>query len=79
MSLGSNVVNALPKLQYKLWAEALDIGKHQSKEDPPRGPIWGEQKPTKSKKGTNSDVKHCNQHVRYSQYNLQWSLYKNPW
>ena len=42
------------KIQYKLWAEALDVGKHQSKEDPPRGPIWGERKPTKSKKGTDS-------------------------
>lgn len=45
------------KIQYKLWAEALDIGKHQSKEEPPRGPIWGDQKPTKNaKKDTDCSV-----------------------
>ena len=32
------------KIQYKLWAEALDIGTHQSKEEPLCGPIWGNQK-----------------------------------
>ena len=28
------------KIQYKLWAEALDVKKHNSKEVPPVGPIW---------------------------------------
>ena len=29
------------KIQCKLWAEALDSGKHLSKEEPPHGSIWG--------------------------------------
>ena len=32
----------------------MDVGKHQSKEEPPRGPVFGDQKPKNSKKGTNS-------------------------
>ena len=53
--LGEKHGKRFTKIQYKLWAEALDVGKHQSKEDPPRGPIWGEQKPTKNtKKSTDS-------------------------
>ena len=28
------------KIQLKLWAEALDSGKHRSKEFPPHGTIW---------------------------------------
>ena len=35
------------KIQYKLWAEALDVSKHESKEIPPTGPIWNT-KPRKS-------------------------------
>ena len=30
------------KIQYKLWAEALDVKKHTSMEKPPPGTIWGE-------------------------------------
>ena len=33
-----------------MWAEALDVGKHKSKEEPPCGPIWGNQKAKSSKK-----------------------------
>ena len=29
------------KIQYKLWAEALDVGRHKNKDEPPLGPIWG--------------------------------------
>ena len=29
------------KIQYKLWAEALDVKKHDSMERPPPGTIWG--------------------------------------
>ena len=45
--LGEKHGKRFTKIQYKLWAEALDVGKHQSKEEPPRGPIWGDQKPEK--------------------------------
>ena len=34
-----------------------ESGKHRSKEEPPRGPIWGNQKPTKNtKKDADSSV-----------------------
>ena len=36
--------NKFDKIQYKLWAEALDVGKHESKGVPPLGPIWGDRK-----------------------------------
>ena len=39
------------KIQYKLWAEALDVKRHSSKESPPAGPMWGT-KNTKSQKAT---------------------------
>ena len=53
--LGEKHGKRFSKIQYKLWVEALDVGKHQSKEEPPRGPIWGDQKTTKNtKKGTDS-------------------------
>ena len=42
--LGEKHGKRFSKIQYKLWAEALDVGKHQSKEEPPHGPIWGDQK-----------------------------------
>ena len=32
--LGEKHDERFTKIQYKLWAEALDVGKHQSKEDP---------------------------------------------
>ena len=35
------------KIQYKLWAEALDVKKHTSTDEPPPGPIWNTQKPNK--------------------------------
>ena len=28
------------RVQYKLWAEAIDVNQHSSKDDPPNGPIW---------------------------------------
>lgn len=34
------------KVQYKFWAEALDVKKHDSKEYPPDDPIWGSKKVT---------------------------------
>lgn len=36
------------KVQYKLWAEALDVKKHDSEDVPPPGPIWGNVKVRKS-------------------------------
>ena len=39
------------KIQYKLWAEALDVKKHDSKEFPPDGPIWGSKKSKKAPGG----------------------------
>ena len=33
------------KIQYKLWAEALDVKRHTSKDVPPPGPIWDSQQP----------------------------------
>ena len=33
--------------QYKLWAEALDVDKHKSMEEPPPGTIWGTSKDSK--------------------------------
>ena len=55
--LGEKHGKRFTKIQYKLWAEARDVGKHQSKEEPPRGPIWGDQKPEKTaKKNTDSSV-----------------------
>lgn len=38
------------KTQYKLWAEALDVKKHDSRENPPAGPIWN----SKTKKSTSN-------------------------
>ena len=32
------------KIQYKLWAEAIDSGKHKSKSNPPAGTIWNADK-----------------------------------
>jgi len=32
------------KIQYKLWAEAIDSGKHKSKSNPPTGTIWNTDK-----------------------------------
>ena len=43
--------NKFNKIQYKLWAEALDVGRHKSKEEPPHGQIWGDKKPKKSNEG----------------------------
>ena len=37
------------KIQYKLWAEALDVNKHTSKETPPLGPIWNSAQKKSSK------------------------------
>ena len=42
------------KMQYKLWAEALDVDGHASKEVPPLGPIWNTSKSQKS--GTKDSV-----------------------
>lgn len=36
------------KIQYKLWAEALDVKRHTSKDDPPAGPIWNTKKARKN-------------------------------
>lgn len=41
-------------IQYKLWAEALDVNKHESKDVPPVGPIWNNES-KKSKKSTSSE------------------------
>ena len=35
------------RVQYKFWAEALDVKKHDSMEFPPDGPIWGSKKSRK--------------------------------
>ena len=35
------------KIQYKLWAEAMDVKKHTSMERPPPGTIWGTPKEKK--------------------------------
>ena len=43
------------KIQCKLWAEAIDLGKHESHENPPLGPIWCSEKPKTGKK-TNKSV-----------------------
>ena len=43
--------NKYNKIQCKLWAEALDVGRYKSKEEPPLGPIWGRQKPKRSNEG----------------------------
>ena len=43
--------NMYNKIQCKLWAEVLDVGRHKSKEEPPLGPIWGGQKPKRSNGG----------------------------
>jgi len=32
------------KIQYKLWSEAIDAGKHSSKNNPPAGSIWNNEK-----------------------------------
>ena len=32
------------KIQYKLWAEAIDSGKYKSKSNPPAGTIWNTNK-----------------------------------
>jgi len=32
------------KILYKLWAEAIDSGKHESKANPPAGSIWNIEK-----------------------------------
>lgn len=37
------------KIQYKLWAEALDVKRHSSKEVPPVGPTWGGSAKSKKK------------------------------
>ena len=42
------------KIQLKLWAEALDSGKHQSKDIPPHGTIWSGERRKTGKKGTES-------------------------
>ena len=42
------------KMQYKLWAEALDVDGHASREVPPLGPIWNTSKSQKS--GTKDSV-----------------------
>ena len=39
------------RIQYKLWAEALDVKKHDSTEHPPPGTIWGT--PKESKRSAN--------------------------
>lgn len=41
------------KIHYKLWAEALDVKKHDSREFPPEGPIWGSKKNVKRGGGVN--------------------------
>ena len=40
------------KIQYKLWAEALDSGRHRSKDAPPCGTIWSSDKSKSGKKST---------------------------
>lgn len=45
--------NKYTKIQYKLWAEALDVNRHGSQEVPPPGPIWNTTDGLKSKKSTN--------------------------
>ena len=42
------------KIQLKLWAEALDSGRHQSKDIPPHGTIWSRERRKIGKKGTES-------------------------
>ena len=40
------------KIQYKLWAEAMDVNKHKSMERPPPGTIWGAPKESKRSQST---------------------------
>ena len=40
------------KIQYKLWAEAMDVNKHKSIERPPPGTIWGVPKESKRTQST---------------------------
>ncbi len=40
------------KIQYKLWAEAMDVNKHKSMERPPPGTIWGTPKESKRAQST---------------------------
>ena len=40
------------KIQYKLWAEAMDVNKHKSMERPPPGTIWGAPKESKRAQST---------------------------
>ena len=40
------------KIQYKLWAEAMDVKKHESMERPPPGTVWGVPKESKRARTT---------------------------
>ena len=40
------------KIQYKLWAEAMDVNKHKSMERPPPGTIWGTPKESRRAQST---------------------------
>ena len=40
------------KIQYKLWAETINCGKHKSKEVPPAGSIWNKTMKPKPKAST---------------------------
>ena len=44
------------KIQYKLWAEAMDVNKHKSMERPPPGTIWGAPKESKRAQSTSDAV-----------------------
>ena len=37
-------VDRFNKIQYKLWAEIIDCGKHKNKDVPPAGSIWNQRK-----------------------------------
>ena len=37
-------VDRFNKIQYKLWAETIDCGKHKNKDVPPAGSIWNQRK-----------------------------------
>lgn len=40
------------KIQYKLWAEAIDSGQHKSTDTPPAGTIWNTEKEKKRPKSS---------------------------
>ena len=49
--LGEKHGNTYNKIQYELWAEAIDVKKHESRDVPPPGSIWNNtsKKPKHSK------------------------------